>query len=51
MSEDRDLLDMLPEDPSRRIALAFFVIALLGFICGWGGVLIVAALVLITEYI
>ncbi len=48
--EDRGLLDMIPEEPSRRLAWAFFVISLVGFCCGWGGVLIVASLVLITEY-
>ena len=49
--QDRDLLDMIPEDPSKRLAWAFFVISLGGFFCGWGGVLIVASLVLATEYI
>jgi len=43
--------EVMTEEPSRRLVQAFFVISLVGFFCGWGGVLIVAALVLITEYV
>ena len=41
----------IPHGTGRRLAGAFFVIALLGYITGWGGVLTLAGLVLITEYV
>lgn len=36
---------------ARRLAWAFLVVALIGYVCGWGGVLVLAGMVLITEYL
>ena len=36
---------------ARRCGWAFFAVALIGCVCGWTGILVVAGIVLALEYV